>query len=162
MKVKAYDPVVVESMGSCWSGSESALPGSRVVVSCSWTAAGSSLYIHRLRPAVYRIPMPTHTRVRLGFYLFLSYNTSYISHGSFMSMGPNPPLGFVPLNLYSKASYSLSSWASIRMTPYVYNPAPHGRFILSSYIPNKNHHLAHKSHMKDHPESCTTSTSTAC
>ena len=51
-------------------------------------------------------------------------------------MGPNPPLGPGPLDLYSKAPYSLSSWALIWITHYRYNPAPSGRFILSSYIPN--------------------------
>ena len=53
-----------------------------------------------------------------------------------MSMGPNSPLGFGPLSLRSKAPYSLSSWASMWMNPYEYNPAPPGRFILNSYIPN--------------------------
>ena len=53
-----------------------------------------------------------------------------------MSMGPNPPLGCGPLNLCSKAPYSLSSWASMYMITYEYNPAPSGRFILSRYIPN--------------------------
>ena len=43
--------VVMELLGFRRPGSESALPGSRVVVCCPQTAAESSLYIHRLTPA---------------------------------------------------------------------------------------------------------------
>ena len=136
MKVKAYDPVVVELMGSRWAGSESALPISRVVVSCPWTATGSSLYIHRLTPGGLQ-------NTEAGSYAcpsrFLPFpNLQHKLHISwrFMSMGPNPPLGPRPLSFNSKAPYSLSSWASIWMIPCEYNPAPPGRFIFSTYIPN--------------------------
>ena len=80
---------------------------------------------------------PAHKRVRLGFYPFLSYNTSHTSYGSLhlRALIRLWALGLL-VNLLRKAPYTLYSWASIWITHYRYNPDPPGRFILSSYIPN--------------------------
>ena len=136
VKVKAYDPVVVELMGSRWSGSESALPRSRVVVSCPWTAAGSSLYIHRLTPGGLQNPDAGSYTCPARFLPFPNLQHKLHITWRFMSTGSNPPLGLGPLDLNHKVPYSLSSGASMWMTPYEYNPALPGRFILNSYIPN--------------------------
>ena len=80
---------------------------------------------------------PAHKRVRLGFYPFLSYNTSYISYGGLClwALIRLWALG-LRVDLLRKVPYSLTSWASMCINHYGYNPAPPGRFILSSNIPN--------------------------
>ena len=62
VKVKAYDLV---------------LPSSRVVVSCSRTAAGSSLYIHRLTPDRFIESQGRLIQVFGSVSTTLTYNTSY-------------------------------------------------------------------------------------
>ena len=123
-------------IGFRWPGSKYALPESRVVVSCPWTTAGSSLYIHRLMPGGLQNPEAGSYMCPAWFLPFPILEIKLHISWRFMSMGHNPPLGSGPLSLCSKAPHSLSSWASIWMIHYRYNPAPPGRFILSSYIPN--------------------------
>ena len=112
------------------------LPGSRSGVSCPWTAAGSSLYIHRLTSSGLQNPEAGSYMCPARFLPFPILQHKLHISWRFMSMGPNPPLGSGPLSLRSKTPYSLSSWASIWIITCEHNPAPPGRFILGSYIPN--------------------------
>ena len=103
-------------MGSRWARSESALPISRVIVSCPWTATGSSLYIHRLTPGGLQNTEAGSYTCPARFLPFLTYNTSLHISCRFMFMGSKPPLGPGPLSFNGRAPYSLSSWASIQMS----------------------------------------------
>ena len=73
-----------------------------------------------------------HKCVRLCFYSFLSYNTSYTPYGGLCLRAL---IRLWALGLH-KAPQSLSLWASNIITHYGDNPASPGQFIPSSNIPN--------------------------
>ena len=84
-------------MGYRWSGRKSALPVSRVVVSCPWTAAGSSLYIHRVTPDGLQNPEAGSYTCPAWFLPFPILQYKLHISWRFMSTGLNPPLGLGPL-----------------------------------------------------------------
>ena len=63
---------------------------------------------------------PVHTRIPVGIFLFLTYNTSYTS-GRFTATDSKPTIGLGPSSAY---------------TTNEVNPAQVGRFMPSGNIPN--------------------------